>query len=112
MRYLHYNIKFAENFGRMASLEDVEENLAVSVRRLIVMYDELKMRNDELTQKLKSLESQLSETEEKLKDCRKELQDTRYAKATQVSEQEARKMYNRMLKLEREIEKCVSLLNE
>lgn len=96
----------------MASLEDVEENLAVSVRRLIVMYDELKMRNDELTQKLKSLESQLSETEEKLKDCRKELQDTRYAKATQVSEQEARKMHNRMLKLEREIEKCVSLLNE
>ncbi len=112
MRYLCYNVKFAENFGRMASLEDVEENLADSVRRLIVNYDELKAQNNELIQKIESLESRLSETEEKLKDCRKELQDTRYAKAMQVSEQEARKMHNRMLKLEREIEKCVSLLNE
>ncbi len=92
--------------------ESVDIRVERKVRRLLAVYDGLKTRNEELSERVTLLEQQLSETKESLADCRRELENLKCVKATQVSEEEARKMRNRMLKLEREVEKCISLLNE
>lgn len=96
----------------MASLESVEEKIEQKVRLMIASFEALKVQNCELRQTISELEEELKNTKEALNVCREELVNLRLAKATRVSEDEAKKMHNRMLKLEREVEKCISLLNE
>ncbi len=94
------------------SVDSLEKRVETKVHRLLVEVDGLRAQNLELTKKVMHLEQELSETQKKLQDCRKELSDLMCVKATQVTAEEARQMHNRMLKLEREVEKCISLLNE
>ncbi|MBR0501927.1 MAG: hypothetical protein IJJ77_01630 [Paludibacteraceae bacterium] len=94
------------------SVDSLEKRVETKVHRLLVEVDGLRAQNLELTKKVMHLEQELSETRKKLQDCRKELSDLMCVKATQVTAEEARQMHNRMLKLEREVEKCISLLNE
>lgn len=96
----------------MASLEIVEEQITKKVRIMIATFEALKVRNQELEREVSELRRELEETQGALKDCRKELADLKVIKATKVSDEERRRMHNRMLKLEREVEKCISLLNE
>jgi hypothetical protein len=96
----------------MASLESIEEKIEQKVRLMIASFDALKVQNYELRQTISGLEEELKNTKEALNVCREELVNLRLAKATRVSEDEAKKMHNRMLELEREVEKCISLLNE
>ena len=90
-------------------MEDL--GIEAKVRHLINLYKDEQKLNADLRQRLRTTEEALREVEERLADCDKQLNDLRYAKATKVSEAEARTMRNRMLKLEREVEKCISLLN-
>ncbi|MCQ2208939.1 MAG: hypothetical protein MJZ34_01465 [Paludibacteraceae bacterium] len=96
----------------LESVDNVEKRVETKVHHLLVVNDNLKARNVQLTQKVTLLEEQLLNTQRELEDCRTKLNSLMIVKATQVSEDEAKQMRNRMLKLEREVEKCISLLNE
>ena len=102
-------------FYKMATLdseESLEKRVETKVHRLLVEVDGLRAQNVELNRKVKLLDEKLSEAQKELADCREKMLNLACVKATKVTDAEARQMRNRMLKLEREVEKCISLLNE
>ncbi len=102
-------------FYKMATLdseESLEKRVETKVHRLLVEVDGLRAQNVELNRKVKLLDEKLSEAQKELSDCREKMLNLACVKATKVTDAEARQMRNRMLKLEREVEKCISLLNE
>ena len=96
----------------METIESVEKRVEMKVHRILLDNKDLRTQNERLNQMQRMLEKKLEDTQKELADCREKLRNMTYAKATQVSEDEAKGMRNRMLKMEREIEKCISLLNE
>lgn len=94
------------------STESLEKKVEAKVHRLIVVCNGLKLENAALSKKIESLKQQLSENQSELENCRKRLESLACVKASQVTDEEAKRLRNRMLKLEREVEKCISLLNE
>lgn len=87
-------------------------NLETEVRHLMSLYLKIKKERDELTAKLEKVEQELSDTQDIAQDWETKYQNLKLAKIVSISEQEARKTQNRLSKLEREIEKCIALLNE
>jgi predicted nucleic acid-binding Zn-ribbon protein len=87
-------------------------NLETEVRHLMSLYQKIKKERDELTAELEKVEQELSDTQDIAQDWETKYQNLKLAKIVSISEQEARKTQNRLSKLEREIEKCIALLNE
>ena len=87
-------------------------NLETEVRHLMSLYQKIKKERDELAVELGKVERKLSDTQDIAQDWEAKYQDLKFAKIVSISEQEARKTQNRLSKLEREIEKCIALLNE
>jgi predicted nucleic acid-binding Zn-ribbon protein len=87
-------------------------NLETEVRHLMSLYQKIKKERDELAAELEKVEQELSDTQDIAQDWETKYQDLKLAKIVSISEQEARKTQNRLSKLEREIEKCIALLNE
>ncbi len=87
-------------------------SLETEVRHLMRLYQKTKDEKDELAVELKKTEEKLSDTYHIIQDWESKYQDLKLAKIISVSEQEARKTQYRLSKLEREIEKCIALLNE
>jgi len=87
-------------------------SLETEVRHLIRLYQKMKDEKDELEAELKKTEKKLSDTQHIVQNWEIKYQDLKLAKIVSISEQEARKTQNRLSKLEREIEKCIALLNE
>jgi len=87
-------------------------NLETEVRHLMSLYLKIKKERDELATELEEVEKKLSDTQDVVQDWEAKYQDLKLAKIVSISEQEARKTQNRLSKLEREIEKCIALLNE
>ncbi len=87
-------------------------NLETEVRHLVRLYKKTKDERDELATELKKTEKKLSDTQQIVQDWENKYQDLKLAKIVSISEQEARKTQYRLSKLEREIEKCIALLNE
>jgi flagellar biosynthesis chaperone FliJ len=87
-------------------------SLETKVRYLMDLYGKTKDERDELAVELKKAEQKLSDTQHIIQDWESKYQDLKLAKIISVSEQEAKKTQYRLSKLEREIEKCIALLNE
>ena len=97
-------------------MADVQSKLLTSleteVRHLMRLYQEIKDERDELATELKKNEKKMLEVQHIARDWETKYQDLKLAKIISISEQEAKKTQNRLSKLEREIEKCIALLNE
>ena len=87
-------------------------NLETEVRHLVSLYQKIKKERDELATELEEVEKKLSDTQDVAQDWETKYHNLKLAKIVSISEQEARKTQNRLSKLEREIEKCIALLNE
>ena len=87
-------------------------NLETEARHLMSLYQKIKKERDELAIELEEVEKKLSDTQNIVQDWETKYQDLKLAKIVSISEQEAKKTQNRLSKLEREIEKCIALLNE
>jgi len=87
-------------------------SLETEVRHLVLLYQKIKRERDELAAELEKTEKKLSEIQNVAQDWETKYQHLKLAKIISISEQEARKTQNRLSKLEREIEKCIALLNE
>jgi predicted nuclease with TOPRIM domain len=87
-------------------------SLETKVRYLISVYIDLQREKNELTGELEKIKTELSEVQSKAREWETKYQNLMLAKTISVSEQDAKKTQNRLSKLEREIEKCIALLNE
>ena len=87
-------------------------SLETEVRHLVRLYTKIKDERDGLAAELEKIEKELSNAQNAAQDWEAKYQDLKLAKIISISEQEAKKTQNRLSKLEREIEKCIALLNE
>ena len=88
------------------------KDLETEVRHLMSLYKKTKKERDELAAELGRVEKNLSDTQNVAQDWETNYQNLKLAKIISISEEEAKKTQNRLSKLEREIEKCIALLNE
>jgi len=88
------------------------KSLETEVRHLMSLYKKTKKDRDELEAELRKVEKDLSDTKGIAQNWEVNYQNLKLAKIISVSEEEAKKTQNRLSKLEREIEKCIALLNE
>ena len=97
----------------MANLEsDILKRVGTKTRQLILQYRSLKKKNEELAERVKMLNENLLAAKEEAKNWELKYNSLKCAKSVETSEEEAKKMRNRMSKLEREVENCIALLNE
>ena len=87
-------------------------SLDVKIRHLIFLYKNITKERDELCVKLKSLEEDLQTTQGEVERLEKRCQNMMLLNKISVSEEESIITQNRLSKLEREIDKCIALLNE
>ena len=87
-------------------------NLETEVRHLVSLYQKIKKERDELAAELEKVEQELSDTQDIAQGWEAKYHNLKLAKIVSISEQEAQKTQSRLSKLEREIEKCIALLNE
>lgn len=79
---------------------------------LIFLYKKTKEERDDLSHKLEVTQQQLLESQSVRKKWEVDYQNLKVAKVISVSEEEAKRTKHRLSRLEREIEKCIALLNE
>ncbi|HOI28047.1 MAG TPA: hypothetical protein PK588_11085 [Paludibacteraceae bacterium] len=82
------------------------------LNHLIFLYKEVKEERDDLAKRLEEIQRQLSESQLAMKQHEKDYQNLKLAKVISVSEEESKSTKHRLSRLEREIEKCIALLNE
>jgi len=82
------------------------------VRQLLALYRKTREEKEELARKLEETASRLSGTEKIVREWETKYEHLKLAKILTVSEQEAKQTQHNLSKLEREIEKCIALLNE
>ena len=100
-------------FGIMANLQsDRLKRVGTKTRQLILQYQKLQSKNNELLEQVNTLTERLSKAKEEAKDWKIKYNSLVCAKTLEPSEEEAKKLRNRMSKLEREVENCITLLNE
>ena len=87
-------------------------SLETEVRHLLILYRRTRVEKEELIRELEETVSKLSDAEKIIKEWETKYEDLKFAKVISVSEQEAKKTQHNLSKLEREIEKCIALLNE
>jgi len=95
----------------------VEQNklltsLDTEVRHLLILYRNLREEKEELARKLEETEGRLSGAKMIIKEWETKYENLKLAKTISVSEQEVKKTQHNLSRLEREIEKCIALLNE
>jgi len=87
-------------------------SLETDVRHLLTLYRRTREENKALARELEETASRLSGAERTIREWETKYEDLKLAKIFSVSEQEAKKRQHNLSKLEREIEKCIALLNE
>lgn len=82
------------------------------MRHLIFLNEEQRKANETLDLSLRKCEEELSRAKMSEKSWRDKYQRLLIAKTISTSEEDSKKTIARLSKLEREIEKCIALLNE
>ncbi len=97
-------------------MTDLEKDLLIEfkfkVKQLIVRHDKLKQENDQLLGKIVTLEETVQNLRQENKLLEQKYENVKMAKMLVVSDDENKDAKNRMQKLVREIDKCISLLNK
>ena len=91
---------------------DTFKRVETKTRQLILQYQTLQAKNDELAKMIDELKVKLLEANKEAKDWKSKYTSLMCAKSVQATEEEMNDIRNKMLRLEREVENCISLLNE
>lgn len=94
------------------SQNDLLNDLESKVRRLMSLYDNLKREKEDADEALTKCEADLRQSRASEKMWRDKYQHLLIAKTISSSEEDSKKTMARLSKLEREIEKCIALLNQ
>ena len=95
--------------------EDQKKMLTVleaRVRQMMFLCDTLREENDELKSELHSTRFELEQTQGMVSEWRAKYDNLMMARVISVNEGEVKSAKLRLLKLVREVDKCISLLNE
>lgn len=87
-------------------------NTIVKVKGLMLLYADLQKENIGLKKQLEEMSMSLEVERQKVATLEEECYNLKVAKVLSVSEEETKKTRQRLSKIEREIEKCIALLNE
>ena len=88
------------------------DSLESKVKELISLNEERRVENETLDKNLRKCEEELAIARLSEKSWRDKYQHLLITKTISTSEEDSKKTIARLSKLEREIEKCIALLNE
>lgn len=92
--------------------ENLLATFEVRVNDLISFCDKLKEENRELQEALALRDAEISQFKQVIKELHAEYNNLLMAKVISLQEREVKEAQQRLLKLVREVDKCIALLNE
>lgn len=95
-----------------ANPKSLLDALNAKIKEMVRRYEALKERAETLEQRVEQQSEEISALQEELKEMSIKYQNLKTAKGLSFGMEDVREARNRFNKLVREIDKCISLLNE
>ena len=96
----------------MTNNEKVLAQFAARIQQLILQYKSIKKENAELYAMIESQEEKIQTLEERLSQAQNDYQSLKIARMIEVSDVDVEKAQQRLAKLIRDVNKCITLLSE
>lgn len=96
----------------MTNNEKVLAQFAARIQQLILQYKDIKKENAELYAMIEGQEEKLKTLEEHLSQAQNDYQSLKIARMIEVSDVDVEKAQQRLAKLIRDVNKCITLLSE
>ena len=96
----------------MTNNEKVLAQFAARIQQLILQYKDVKKENAELYAMIESQEEKIKTLEEHLSQAQNDYQSLKIARMIEVSDVDVEKAQQRLAKLIRDVNKCITLLSE
>lgn len=96
----------------MTNNEKVLAQFAARIQQLILQYKDIKKENAELYAMIEGQEEKIKTLEEHLSQVQNDYQSLKIARMIEVSDVDVQKAQQRLAKLIRDVNKCITLLSE
>lgn len=96
----------------MTHNEKVLAQFAARIQQLILQYKDIKKENAELYTMIEGQEEKIKTLEEHLSQAQNDYQSLKIARMIEVSDVDVEKAQQRLAKLIRDVNKCITLLSE
>ena len=96
----------------MSNNEKVLAQFAARIQQLILQYKDIKKENAELYAMIEGQEEKIKTLEEHLSQAQNDYQSLKIARMIEVSDVDVEKAQQRLAKLIRDVNKCITLLSE
>ncbi len=96
----------------MTNNEKVLAQFAARIQQLILQYKDIKKENAELYAMIEGQEEKIKTLEEHLSQAQNDYQSLKIARMIEVSNVDVEKAQQRLAKLIRDVNKCITLLSE
>lgn len=96
----------------MTNNEKVLAQFATRIQQLILQYKDIKKENAELYAMIEGQEEKIKTLEEHLSQAQNDYQSLKIARMIEVSDVDVEKAQQRLAKLIRDVNKCITLLSE
>lgn len=96
----------------MTNNEKVLAQFAARIQQLILQYKDIKKENAELYAIIGEQEDRLKNLEERISQAQNDYQSLKIARMIEVSDVDVEKAQQRLAKLIRDVNKCITLLSE
>ena len=96
----------------MTNNEKVLAQFAARIQQLILQYKDIKKENAELYAMIEGQEEKIKTLEEHLSQAQNDYQSLKIARMIEVSDVDVEKAQQRLTKLIRDVNKCITLLSE
>jgi hypothetical protein len=96
----------------MTNNEKVLAQFAARIQQLILQYKDVKKENAELYAMIEGQEEKIKTLEEHLSQAQNDYQSLKIARMIEVSDVDVEKAQQRLAKLIRDVNKCITLLSE
>ena len=96
----------------MTNNEKVLAQFAARIQQLILQYKDIKKENAELYAMIEGQEENIKTLEEHLSQAQNDYQSLKIARMIEVSDVDVEKAQQRLAKLIRDVNKCITLLSE
>lgn len=96
----------------MNANEKALNTFATRVRQMILQYEEMKKENNDLYELVDQREKEIEKLEAQLKQARTDYNSLKMAKMIEISDSDMENAQKRILKLIRDVNKCITLISE
>ena len=96
----------------MNANEKVLNTFATRVRQMILQYEEVKKENTDVCELVGKRDKEIEKLEAQLKQARNDYNSLKMAKMIEISDGDMENAQKRILKLIRDVNKCITLISE